>query len=215
LPQFNRQTPCVYHKIKTIFHGIPKNASTSVKNLLYWAEHGTPFDGNKQWVHKGNEKGGSIYPSIDEIQTSKMYSYYTHFTVVRSPYDRFISFYNDLFLGTTKIRNNIPPFYIHNNIDMNKNTINEVLDMIEKYDDSEADEHFASQSSFCYKENIFYLKMETIQEEWVSLCDQLNIAHRPLPVYNKSNNPVLLTDSQKERIYKRYQMDFERFKYER
>ena len=81
-----------------MYHGIPKNASTSVKNILYEANWGKPFDGNKQWVHKGNEKGGSIYPSIDMVVSNK-FKPYKHFTVVRSPYLRFVSFYNDLFLG--------------------------------------------------------------------------------------------------------------------
>ena len=212
--KYNRQTPCIYHYIKTVFHGIPKNASTSVKNILYEANWGKPFDGNKQWVHKGNEKGGSIYPSIDMVRSSK-YDSYTHFTVVRNPYDRFISFYNDLFLGTTKIRNNIPPFYTDNKILLEPIPINAAIDVINQFTDDEADEHFASQSSFVYKDDIPYLKMESLQEEWVSMCDHLNIAHRPLPVYNKSNNVVLLTDDQKSKIYNRYKEDFERFKYER
>ena len=212
--KYNRQTPCIYHYIKTVFHGIPKNASTSVKNILYEANWGKPFDGNKQWVHKGNEKGGSIYPSIDMVRSSK-YDSYTHFTVVRNPYDRFISFYNDLFLGTTKIRNNIPPFYTDNKILLEPIPINAAIDVINQFTDDEADEHFTSQSSFVYKDDIPYLKMESLQEEWVSMCDHLNIAHRPLPVYNKSNNVVLLTDDQKSKIYNRYKEDFERFGYER
>lgn len=212
--KYNRQTPCIYHHIKTVFHGIPKNASTSVKNILYEANWGKPFDGNKQWVHKGNEKGGSIYPSINMVRSSK-YDSYTHFTVVRNPYDRFISFYNDLFLGTTKIRNNIPPFYTDNKILLEPIPINAAIEVINQYTDDEADEHFASQSSFVYKDNIPYLKMESLQEEWVSMCDHLNIAHKPLPVYNKSNNVVLLTDDQKSKIYNRYKKDFERFGYER
>jgi len=214
LVKYNRQTPCIYHYIKTVFHGIPKNASTSIKNILYEANWGKPFDGNKQWIHKGNEKGGSIYPSINMVRSSK-YDSYTHFTVVRNPYDRFISFYNDLFLGTTKIRNNIPPFYTDNKILLEPIPINAAIDIINQFTDDEADEHFASQSSFVYKDDIPYLKMESLQEEWVSMCDHLDIAHKALPVYNKSNNVVLLTDDQKSRIYNRYKEDFERFKYER
>lgn len=213
MPKYNRQTPCVYHYIKTFFHGIPKNASTSVKNILYEANWGKPFEGNKQWVHKGNEKGGSIYPSIDMVQSIR--DSYTHFTVVRNPYLRFISFYNDLFLGTTKIRNNVPPFYIDNNIELKQTPVDEVIDIICNYSDDEADEHFASQSSFVYKDPIHFLKMEALEEEWVSMCDHLNIAHKALPVYNKSNNNVHLTEDQKSRIYNRYKEDFERFKYDR
>ena len=212
--KYNRQTPCVYHHIKVMFHGIPKNASTSVKNILYEANWGQPFDGNKQWVHKGNEKGGSIYPSI-AMGLSNKFKPYKHFTVVRSPYQRFISFYNDLFLGKTNIRNNIPPFYTDNNINLSKKPIDEVLDIIQSFDDNEADEHFASQASFVYGENVEYLKMENLEKDWEPFSKKINIAFQPLPVYNKSDNAVLLTDNQKEKIYKRYQQDFERFNYER
>ena len=214
MAKYNRQTPCIYHVIKTVFHGIPKNASTSIKNILYEAEWRKPFEGNKQWIHKGNEKGGSIYPSITMIQSPK-YASYTHFTVVRSPYDRFKSFYSDLFLGSTNIRHNIPPFYVDNNISLKPTPLNEVIDMVCSFTDEEADEHFASQSSFVYKDPIWFLKMESLQEEWVSMCDELNIAYKPLPVYNKSDSKVLLTEDQKDKLYNRYKEDFERFKYER
>ena len=212
--KYNRQTPCIYHIKRIVYHGIPKNASTSIKNMLYEAEWGKPYSGNKQWVHKGNEKGGSIYPSITMIQSRKYASYF-HFTVVRNPYDRFKSFYSDLFLGSTDIRNNTPPFYIDNNIKLKLTPVDEVVDMVCDFTDDDADEHFASQSSFVYKNPIMYLKMEAIAEEWISLCDKLDIAHKPLPVYNKSNSSVLLTEEQKNKLYKRYQEDFERFKYER
>ena len=212
--KYNRQTPCIYHVIKTVFHGIPKNASTSIKNILYEAEWRKPYEGNKQLIHKGNKKGGSIYPSINMIQSRK-YASYSHFTVVRHPYERFKSFYSDLFLGATKIRDNIPSFYSDNNIELKPTPVNEVIDMICSFSDDESDEHFASQSSFAYKDPIMFLKMETLAEEWISMCDELDIAHRPLPVYNKSNSGVLLTEDQKDKLYKRYQEDFERFKYER
>ena len=52
--KYNRQTPCIYTNLNVVYHGIPKNASTSVKNALYEYEHGHEFNGNKQWVHKGN-----------------------------------------------------------------------------------------------------------------------------------------------------------------
>jgi hypothetical protein len=47
------------------------------------------------------------------------------------------------------------------------------------------------------------------------MCDELNIAYQSLPVYNKSDSNVLLTEDQKDKIYNRYKEDFERFKYER
>lgn len=212
--QYNRQTPCVYHFIKAMFHGIPKNASTSIKNALYEANWGKPFEGNKQWIHKGNEKGGSIYPSITMVQSNK-YRPYFHFTVVRNPYDRFRSFYSDLFAKTTNIRNNVPPFYTDNNIQLTKRPIDEVLDIIEDYNDNVCDEHFSSQNSFIYSDKCVFVKQENLNQGWETVCQHLGVEYKPLPVYNKSEDAVLLTDNQKDRIYKRYYTDFERFKYER
>lgn len=212
--KYNRQSPCIYHYIKVVFHGIPKNASTSIKNALYEQNWGKPFEGNKQWIHKGNEKGGSIYPSLVMIR-SKKYSIYTHFTVVRNPYDRFLSFYNDLFAKTTNLRTNIPPFYVDNNITLEPKPINEVLDIIEQFNDDECDEHFASQCSFIHSDNVFVIKQEHLNQGWKTLCHKLQIDHKELKQFNQSKNYSNLTEDQKDRIFKRYKNDFERFEYER
>lgn len=207
---YNRQTPCVYKKLKVVFHGIPKNASTSVKNALYQYEHGHEFEGNKQWVHKGNEKGGSIYPDVQCIK--EKFNTWLHFSVVRNPYDRFKSFYNDLFAGTTKVRHNVPPFYLENNIELKPTLIDDVISMIESFDDEEADEHFASQSSFIYCD-VELIKMEELDQQWKKLTRDLGVDYMPLNVYNKSIDMIELTQQQKQRIYNRYKNDFENFGY--
>lgn len=209
--KYNRQSPCVYKNLKVVYHGIPKNASTSVKNALYEYEHGHEFEGNKQWVHKGNEKGGSLYPSIDCIHT-KFINWY-HFTVVRNPIDRFLSFYNDLFAGTTNIRHNIPPFYIDNNIKLEPKPVDEVLDIIEWFKDDECDEHFASQSSFVHVDHVNVIKMEDLDTGWIETCKNIGVDYKPLSVYNKSVNTVDLTPEQTMRIIKRYSNDFTNFEY--
>lgn len=208
--KYNRQTPCVYKKLKVVFHGIPKNASTSVKNALYQYEHGHEFEGNKQWVHKGNEKGGSIYPDVQCIK--EKFNMWLHFSVVRNPYDRFKSFYNDLFAGTTKVRYNVPPFYLENNIELKPTPIDDVISMIESFDDEEADEHFASQSSFIYCD-VELIKMEELDQQWKKLTRDLGVDYMPLNVYNKSIDKIELTQQQKQRIYNRYKNDFENFGY--
>lgn len=211
--KYNRQTPCVYHKLGVVFHGIPKNASTSIKNALYEAEWGKPFEGNKQWIHKGNEKGGSSYPDPQSINTE--YNDYFHFSVVRDPYDRFKSFYNDLFAKTTNLRTNVPPFYVDHNISLTPKPINEVITIIENFGDGVCDEHFASQSSFIYSDKCFTIKMEHLNQGWKTICNKIGVVYTELPVYNKSNNSINLTDEQKHKIFVRYQKDFERFKYVR
>ena len=114
--KYNRQTPCVYHNIKVVFHGIPKNASTTIKNALYHLDTGEQFDNdNKQWIHKGNEKGGSEYPPIEEISTK--YRPYKHLAVVRHPYERFISFYqgDEHFISQSSFIHNDVLFYMQMN----------------------------------------------------------------------------------------------------
>lgn len=211
--KYNKQTPCIYENIKVVYHGIPKNASTSIKNALYEAEWGHSFDGIKQWIHKGNEKGGSIYPKIELIDTK--YRSFFHFSVVRNPYDRFKSFYSDLFAKTTNLRNNVPPFYTNNGIVLEPKPVDEVLDIVELFDDDNADEHFASQQSFIYSDRCVFIFQEKLNEQWQIICDRINVEFKHLPMYNKSRDVIHLTDQQKNRIYNRYKEDFMRFKYER
>lgn len=209
--KYNRQTPCVYKNLKVVFHGIPKNASTSVKNALYNYEHGLEFQGNKQHIHKGSEKGGSIYPDIECIKTK--FDDWFHFTVVRNPVDRFLSFYNDLFVQTTKKRTSTPKFYTVNRIKLKPMPIDQVIDMVEQYEDDVADEHFASQSSFIHSDNCLTIKMEDLDTGWTKVCNEIRVDYQPLPVYNKSTNTTFLTEEQISRIYKRYKTDFEQFGY--
>ena len=215
MSKYNRQTPCVFIDIEAMFHGIPKNASTSIKHLLYEANYGRKFQGPGQWIHKGNEKGGCIYPSLAAVQ-SVVYESFKHFTVVRNPFDRFISFYTDLCLGSTNLRAELPPFFTDNNIQARGFTVDQAVDMVCEYtNDDEIDEHIASQSSFVYVDNCDVLKMETLDCDWGVMCKKLNIDYHPVPVYNKSNTTVHLTEEQKDKLYDRYKQDFERFKYER
>ena len=210
--KYNRQTPCIYTNLNVVYHGIPKNASTSVKNALYEYQHGYEFNGNKQWVHKGNSKGGSIYPDVTTIQS--LFADWFHFTVVRNPIERFKSFYNDLFAGTTSIRNNVPTFYSDNNIKLKPKPVDAVLDMVEEYPDEEADEHFASQCSFIHYDPINIVKLEDLKNGWKNITSLINVDYKPLSVYNKSIDTTELNGTQVKRIYTRYQNDFERFGYQ-
>jgi len=212
--KYNRQTPCIYKDLKVVFHGIPKNASTSVKNALYEYENGCNFKGNKQWIHKGKShaRGGSIYPEIECIKTK--FNDWFHFTVARHPLERFKSFYSDLFANKASGRGSAPKFYSDNKINLNKKTVNEVLDIIESYEDNQADEHFASQFSFIYHDSCRILKIEELAEQWEIVSSQLGVDFKPLPIYNRSDNNLILNDEQKARIYSRYKKDFVKFGYD-
>ena len=213
--KYNRQTPVYYENLNVMFHGIPKNASTTVKNALYELEHGQLFDNdNKQWIHKGNEKGGSVYPPVQDILEGK-YDTTFHFTVSRHPYSRFISFYTDLVQRTAAHRFETPPFYRDNNIDLTNLSINEAIDLVCSYSDDEGDEHFVSQDSFIYVDECDYIHLETLGRDWKQLCRQIFVDPIPLTRYNKSNGTIELDEEQKIKLYNRYILDFKRFRYER
>ncbi len=212
---FNRQSPCIFPNLKVVFHGIPKNASTSVKNALYILEHGKELpNANKQWVHKGNKKGGSLYPELNTIGGT-LFDGWEHLIVVRNPYDRFISFYVDLFLKQAEKRTSLPEFYTHNNINM-KMKIDAVLDMISRIDDEHGDEHFISQHSYMHRplHDMSLIKMETLNLFWARYCQSaLHVDPTPLKMYNQSTSNILLSKVQKDIIYERYKQDFEVFRY--
>ena len=103
--------------------------------------------------------------------------------------------------------------YIDNNIKIEEKPIDEVITIVEQYDDDEADEHFASQTSFVHHDKCHVVKMENIETEWINVCVQLGVEHKPLAVYNKSEDIITLNDEQKERLYRRYINDFYNFHY--
>lgn len=214
--RYQRQTPCIYEKIKVVFHGIPKNASTSIKSMLYKLEHGNEFSGeNKQFIHKGNHKGGSIYPEVETIPSYKNADGWLHISVVRNPYERFCSFYNDLVLRSASFRTGTPSFYIDNHIDILNLTVNQTLDMIEQYNDSEADEHFVSQYQYIHSDECEFLHVESLKEEFERFCSENNFQILELKQMNKSLEDLVLTEEQKNRVYKRYEKDFIKFGYQK
>jgi len=189
-----------FPKQKVIDVEVPKAGCTSIK----WA-----LKKFKGYVNDSNEDIHKFY-GYPEIPTSKLkkefatkYHDWVKFTVVRNPYSRFLSFYND---KTTS------PEYKDT---LHSKKINEVLkNLFKKY---KTDNHVKRQTDLIGKdlkiydfvgktedmENVFRFLSKVFMEE-------IKYTHE-----NKSDQKAKLKKTDKEKIYKLYKKDFKILKYKK
>lgn len=174
--------------LKLNYWGITKAGNTSMKLALLRASGigvSSDDDSNAK-IHSVN------YITYITPETANLNGY-RNFTVVRNPYDRFVSMYKDSqkrpnILGTKGIK-----------------TINELLNKIENTKDKNRNVHLRSQSYFIV-DDIEYFDLDDIHR----IGQELNL---DIPHTNSIEQDVILTEAQKERVYNIYKEDFERFQY--
>jgi len=80
----------------------------------------------------------------------------------------------------------------------------------------EMDEHFRPQYSFFEKDLVDYIgKLETIEEDWIKIEDLIGISHKPLGIYNKTQEVDYYDSESENLVLEIYQDDFEKFSYEK
>jgi hypothetical protein len=182
--------PIIYHQKKIIYVHVPKNASSTIRDCLFGRQKDLEY---------------VLYKDANS------YRNYLRFTFVRNPYDRFLSFYKDNLKGDMLNEGECRSYRAFGRLGSIDNLINHVME----YDDSELDYHLKPQSWFiqgidldfiCYVEN-FDRDMESLK--WIL---GINKPHKHL---RQTENKYSLNDRQKEMIYKRYEEDFRRFNYAR
>lgn len=200
----------VYHKWRTIFIQIPKNASNSINERLtnrtdnFGIQHLTFFD-------------------VMHYQDPELFDSYFSFSCVRNPYDRFVSAFEFVKLDTAYVQYNI-----------NKN-FDEFVDIIYKnglnfY--SKLPIHFTPQYKFISIKNVILvdeiMKVENINEDWKRIAEIINkkYSFTPIPttidVLNANSIRMNIpwqdyykNEETKNKIYELYKKDFELFGYEK
>lgn len=193
----------VFHKYDLIFIGIPKNASTSIYELL---KNRTDRD------HHHN----SIMTEYSEHDVDLMESY-SSFCIVRNPYDRFIS-------ACYQIRRDEP--------ELNGNlTLDEIVEQewIQK-DEWEFNEAFIPQHRFvCFGSKLLVdkvLSYESLEKDWEEFTTEYNNTSKLkispiLPTANNSEDRKTWQQEIKQLstenfnlVNQKYAKDFELFGYE-
>lgn len=178
-------------KLNHLFVRIPKTASTSVCHALQPIVHKTA----QEW--------------IDELGIDEWNNRYT-FSVVREPYDRFISMYYFLgIFGKAHWRNGQRVKQ-----DINEWLANNHISSLESHNDYK---FIKPQTDYLCDDNDNLLvdrlvRFENINDEWLDLLDELGEDHVKLPHvlrFNLRPDTVTLNKNSLNKIYDHYKRDFD------
>lgn len=153
----------ICHRYKCIFIHIPKTAGTSIINAF-----GKTWDDHQDVLFL---LGGNTNSDMDWETYEKKYKDYLIFSVIRNPWDRFISGWK----------------YCHST--KNK-SLNDVLINLPKFNENRHDfDHLTrTQCEVIYKKNKlipnYLLKFENLQSDFNKLCD---IVNKPRVILDKLN----------------------------
>jgi hypothetical protein len=85
----------VSHRLKLVYFAVPKNACSSVKQMLFHADTGRPFDPLAETGDAAAEVH-RLYPSVEDGgKIERWMGGYTRFAILRDPVARFWSGYRD------------------------------------------------------------------------------------------------------------------------
>jgi len=215
------------HKRKFIFLHIPKNAGTSIGNYLInqfnYSMEDFPLKKDFNYYHYD-----SYRIHFDNLSEDILKEYYV-FTVIRNPYDRFISeyFFNselkklDFSLYCRKFEALWNTKY-ENLIKLNEKPTKPINDLAGDFYNNI---HRVSQSNYLngiytdYIDKTPYInkiiKYENLNQDFEEVCNHLDIPNK-LPHLNKSHKKqIRLSKKNKRYIYNLYKDDFINFGYSR
>lgn len=174
---------------KIIWIEIPKNGSYNIKTIKF------NFDSEL------NNLNDTI---LSEETLETISNFKRGFVVLRNPYDRFKSLISHYFINGSRAKKGFGNEWLEKNniITDGNNLVDLVLNNFEKIQNIEEPHHFNTQFSFIpanfYNLNNLYLDIFELSL-FLSLNDNVN---------SSPSNDLILTDTQKEKIYKIYKDDF-------
>jgi len=200
---------------KFIFIHIPKNGGTSIQEMLLdylncSYEYNNDIGLIKFKDEYGTKKHSSLLKITKAIGRKNIRKYYK-FTVVRNPYDRFISMYFWALKYKYRINQSIQEVLMRND-KINYNYAKEIISM-----------DFARPQTrwlkVCNKIKIDYIiRLENIQDGWNYVCNKINIPNSVVPKLNSNKHGYYgkyYYNELKELIDNFYSEDFTNFYYEK
>jgi hypothetical protein len=173
------------------YWAVTKCANTAIKVALSgYNINPSKINHKVKWVHNPDNV---IYTDRETALSNG----YRNFSVIRHPYDRFISLYKDQGLRRPLFKN-----LEDNSLDI---FLNKILET--QFDDNDSDPHVRSITSYLCDENKNILVDDVVKlNKAKSYLENKNLK---LNVFNKTEEiKIELTDKQKEKIYNRYEADF-------
>ena len=211
----------ISHKYRFVYIPIPKVACTSLLNRVAEIIHGkdvqTILNSSHRDVHTKREKIFNTQESEicrNTVEALKNYSEYFKFVFVRNPFDRVHSCYVDkISMNTYGFDNNLITKYPQMYRGM---PFSEFLKCIRLMPLGEMDEHFRPQYSFFDKNHVDYIgKLETIEEDWTKIENIIGVSHKPLNIYNKTQEVDYYDIESENLVLEIYGEDFEKFSYDK
>jgi len=184
----------ISHSHKLLFIHIPKCGGTSVEHLFLGDDMDNIDPGQKHYtLQQYHDEYGSM---IDD---------YTQFTIVRNPYDRFISHY------FYRVADNTQHGY-----EPNKSSLTpvEFLSTSGRYITTNQLSYITLGGHVPDSMNV--IRFENIDLEYSQFCKHNNIAHNTLPHYNKTTHDhysKYYDDDLKRLVAERYSNDLTYFEY--
>ncbi|MBV1950610.1 MAG: sulfotransferase family protein [Cycloclasticus sp.] len=222
--KIQRETPEVWllKDLNVAYIQIPKVATRSIQQCLanYYADCegvAKPLSWDKEWI-KSVEKKTAFHATRKELHTLSANAFV--FAFVRNPYGRLYSAYKNKILQP--LDNGEKNIFWNHGMTLGME-FGEFVDIVCAIPDEKIDRHLRSQSWFLtYEGSVipeFIGHLESFDEDWSELNKLFNLgkpAHKNSTVSLNTENHLEGYDSELEnKVFKRYQADFEFFNYER
>ncbi|MDX2419094.1 MAG: sulfotransferase family 2 domain-containing protein, partial [Xanthomonadales bacterium] len=193
------------HKHQLMFLGISKNASTTLKHIMYREEFGADTQEVPAEIHRFWGWGPHADRAIEthKAKDVEAYSGYTRFAIYRDPVSRFLSAYHNMVLYSK-----VPhEFFVENRLEgMALDHFIDVTATILKMNNPlHIDEHLRPQAWQYRPDDVDYI----VPLESMSDFLESRFGIQPGPVHNKTRLPrISASEQQLERIREIYACDY-------